>query len=108
MQLLKTKLNMSKIIFEINYNIIPEKREEYLQTISDLRSYIQETSSNNYSVFENKKSPNNFTEMYVCESEEEFDAIEDNQSDETIELTQRLFNDYIKDKKVNYATKYEV
>lgn len=99
---------MSKIIFEINYNIIPEKREEYLRTITDLRNNIKETSNNNYSVFENKKSPNNFTEMYVCESEEEFDTIEDNQSEETMELTQKLFNDFIKDKKVNYATKYEV
>ncbi|MBL7127975.1 MAG: hypothetical protein ISS16_03220 [Ignavibacteria bacterium] len=24
---------MSKILFEINYNIFPEKREEYLKTI---------------------------------------------------------------------------
>ncbi|MEP7146892.1 MAG: hypothetical protein ABI792_07770 [bacterium] len=99
---------MSKIIFEINYNIFPEKREDYLRTITDLRNSIKETSNNNYSVFENKKSPNNFTEMYVCESEEEFDTIEDNQSEETVELTQKLFSDFIKDNKVNYVTKYEV
>ena len=46
--------------------------------------------------------------MYICENEEEFDALEDNQSEETIELTQKLFNDFILDNKVNYTTKYEV
>lgn len=99
---------MPKIIFEINYNIHPEKREQYLSTINELRKNIKETSSNNYSVFENKKTKNNFTEMYICENEDEFDALEDNQSEDTIELTQKLFNDFIKDKKVSYTTKYEV
>lgn len=99
---------MSKIIFEINYNINPEKREEYLTTISELRKCIKENTNNNYSVFENRKSPNNFSEMYICENEEEFEAIEDNQSDEVMELTQKLFNDFIKNNKVTYTTKYEV
>ncbi|MEO8447585.1 MAG: hypothetical protein ABI528_08830 [bacterium] len=99
---------MSKIIFEINYNIHPEKRDDYLTTINDLRRSISESSDNNYSVYENKKVPNNFTEMYICNSEEEFDTIEDDQSDETIELTQQLFDNFIKDNKVNYSTKYEV
>lgn len=99
---------MPKIIFEINYNIYPEKRDQYLSTISDLKKNINGTSNGNYSVFENKKIKNNFTEMYICENEDEFDALEDNQSEETIELTQKLFNDFIMDNKVNYTTKYEV
>lgn len=99
---------MPKIIFEINYNINPEKRKEYLITIGELKRNITESTNNNYSVFENRKIPNNFTEMYICESEEEFEAIEDNQSDEVIELTQKLFNDFIKNNKVIYSTKYEV
>ncbi len=99
---------MPKIIFEINYNIHPEKRDQYLSTISELKKNINGNSNNNYSVFENKKIKNNFTEMYICENEDEFDALEDNQSEETIELTQKLFNDLIKDNKVNYTTKYEV
>lgn len=99
---------MPKIIFEINYNIHPEKRDQYLSTINELKKNINGNSNTNYSVFENKKIKNNFTEMYICENEDEFDALEDNQSEETIELTQKLFNDFIKDNKVNYNTKYEV
>lgn len=99
---------MPKIIFEINYNIHPEKRDQYLSTINELKKNINGNSNTNYSVFENKKIKNNFTEMYICENEDEFDALEGNQSEETIELTQKLFNDFIKDNKVNYNTKYEV
>jgi len=99
---------MPKIIFEINYNIHPEKREEYLQTIDDLKRSISETSECDYSVYENKKNSNNFIEVFTCGSEEEFDEIEDNQSEEAVELTQRLFEDFIKDKKVTYTTMYEI
>lgn len=99
---------MAKIIFEINYNIHPEKRDEYLQTIGDLKRNIRETSASDYSVYENKKKSNNFTEIFICGSEEELDEIEDNQSEEAVELTQRLFEDFIKDKKVTYTTMYEI
>lgn len=104
----KSKFNMPKILFEINYNIDPEKREDFLTTIEDLKKSIAQTSGNSYSVFESKKNPNNFTEVYLYDNEEEFDAMEDNQSDETVRLTQKLFEDFIQDKKVSYSTKYEV
>lgn len=99
---------MPKIIFEINYNIHPEKREDYLQTIGNLKKNIVDSSVTNYSVYESKKIKNNFSEIYVCENEEEFDSLEDNQSEEVIKLTQKLFDEFIKDRKVVYTTKYEV
>lgn len=99
---------MAKILFEINYNIFPEKREEYINTINELKESQKETSKISYSVFESKKVTNNFTEIYICDNEEDFDSLEDNQSEKTMELTQRLFDDFIKDKKVSYTTKYEV
>ncbi len=98
---------MPKIIFEINYNIIPEKREGYLETIGDLKSRIRE-SGIDYSVFESKKTPDNFTEIYTCKDEEEYESLEDNQSEETVQLTQKLFDEYIQNNKVTYTTKYEV
>lgn len=99
---------MPKILFEINYNIFPEKREEYIKTINELKESQKETSNISYSVYESKKVSNNFTEMYICDNEEDFDSLEDNQSERTMELTQRLFDEFVKDKKVVYSTKYEV
>lgn len=107
-RLLNLNFTMSKIIFEINYNIFPEKREDYLNTIRDLKDSMSGHSETSYGIYEDKKKPNNFTEMYICGSEEELDALEDNQSEETVQLTQKLFDEFIKDKKVQYSTKYEI
>jgi quinol monooxygenase YgiN len=99
---------MSKIIFEINYDIHPEKRDDYLNTIKELKGKIRENSNKNYSVYENKKLTNNFSEIFVCESLDEYESIEDNQDDVTIELTEKLYKDFIKNKKVSYTTMYEI
>ncbi|CAN5654552.1 hypothetical protein BH10BAC5_BH10BAC5_04120 [soil metagenome] len=99
---------MSKIIFEINYDIFPEKREDYLELIGTLRDQIRSSSNKNFSVYENKKGSNNFSEIYLCESEEEYESIDDNQDDSTVELTERLFKEFIKSEKVTYFTKFEI
>lgn len=99
---------MAKIIFEINYNIYPEKRSDYLNTIGELKQIILSSSIGEYSVFENQKTKNNFSEIFVFENEEKFDAMEDNQSEESMMLTQKLFDDFIVDRKVTYSTKHEI
>jgi quinol monooxygenase YgiN len=98
---------MPKIIFEINYNIIPEKRDSYLEMMKDLRARIRETGVE-YSVYESKKDPDNFTEVFICKDEDEFESLEDNQSEETFQLTQKLFDEYIVNKKAIYTTKFEI
>lgn len=99
---------MPKIIFEINYDIFPEKREDYLELIETLRNKITSSSNKNFSVYENKRGSNNFSEIYNCESEEEYESIDDNQDESTVELTERLFKEFIKSGKVTYYTKYEI
>jgi predicted ferric reductase len=99
---------MSKIVFQINYDIRPETRENYLSTIKELQQHITNSSSKTYMVMEDKNKKNNFTEMYICNSEEEYENLEANVDDKTFELTNRLFTDFIQDKKVNYSTYYEI
>ena len=99
---------MPKIVFEINYDVIPAKREDYLELIQKLKGKIQSSSNKNYSVYENKRGSNNFSEIYLCESEEEYESIDDNQDESTVEITERLFTEFIKDGKVTYYTKYEL
>lgn len=99
---------MPKIIFEINYDIKPDKREDYLELIQSLKNKITSSSNKNFSVYENKKGSNNFSEIYLCESEEEYESIDDNQDESTVEITERLFTEFIKDGKCTYYTKYEL
>jgi len=99
---------MPKIILELNYSVYPEKRDDYLEIAKKMTDIIRSSSSKNYSVYENKKGSNNFSEIYICESEAEFESIDDNDNDEVTELTDKLFQSIIVDKKVTYSTKYEI
>ena len=44
----------------------------------------------------------------MCKNEDEYESLEDNQSEEAVELTQKLFDEYIQNNKVTYTTKYEI
>jgi quinol monooxygenase YgiN len=99
---------MPRIIFEINYDVAPDKRDEYLSVIKELQEHIRNNSHSNYLVVEDKSRKNNFTEVYICENESEYESLEDDTDDKTYELTNRLFSDYIIDKKAKYTTYYEI
>lgn len=99
---------MSKIIFEINYSVYPEKRDDYLESIEELKSLIKENTSSDYLVLENRKISNNFSELYIFDSEEDFDNMEDNQDERTSELIEKIFNLFVVNQKLNYSTKDEI
>lgn len=98
---------MPKIILELNYSVYPEKRDDYLGIAKKMTDIIR-SAGKNYSVYENKKGSNSFSEIYLFESEEEYETLDDNENDEITALTDTLFQSFIVDKKVNYSTKYEL
>jgi hypothetical protein len=77
-------------MFTISYSIKPERREMYLQLIRDLKEHFTTLGRKNYSVFEAKGKKDHFTEVFLTESLEEFDALEDNHDEKTQELIQKL------------------
>ncbi len=99
---------MSKIMFEIKYKVIPEKREEYLKTIQQMREIVNKVYPCQYLIFEEKKYPNTFSEVFICENQDQFDTLEDNQPDEIFNLTNKIYDEFILEKKVTYTTKYEI
>ncbi len=74
---------MSNVVFQINYRINPEFREEYLKVVSELKAQISAAGLLSYDVFESKKE-NEFCEMFLFESQEAYDNYDD--SDEMIAL----------------------
>ena len=99
---------MSKIVFEINYNINPEKRSEFLSLAEKLTNHINNELGKDYGIYENKKGSNNFSEIYICKDEEEYENIEDNNDDTVMEITEKLYKDIITDGKATYSTKYGI
>jgi len=99
---------MAKIIFEVNYNIYPGKRESYLKSINELKSYIKEVTQKDYFIYEDSKKKNNFSEVIFFDSNEEFDNFEDMQDDKIKDMMNSIINTFVMEKKVNYITKEEI
>lgn len=98
---------MGNVLFEINYNVKPEKREEFLNIINKLKSLYSNDSVMLYKVFEDNKINNNFTELFIFEDENKFEIFEDKQEDIISDLIRDMFDNIILDKKVKYSVKRE-
>ena len=98
---------MPRVILTITYDIHPEKREGYLVLAREMKEHFTNTLRKNYSVYEVKGKKNSFTEVFVCESLEEYENLEENQDDRAEELVTRLFDEFVKSGKAKYVTLIE-
>jgi L-rhamnose mutarotase len=92
---------MSKVIFTVQYEIKPEKREEYLNSIRELKLLIKPDGLESYSIYEVKGKSNYFQEIYVFTSEEAYEMYEDNIDERT-----NLLISKITEMTVNHSSKY--
>jgi quinol monooxygenase YgiN len=98
---------MSKVILSIRYNVFPERRQDYLNVVRELKSIVKAEGLESYSVYEQKNKPNNFEEIYVFQSPEAFESFDDNQ-DERVDILMTKLSDMIKEKSTQYTTLIEV
>ncbi len=98
---------MSRVMFTISYSITPERRDEYLKLLGELKSHFVSLGRKNYMVFESRGKKDHFNEVFLTESLEEFDALEDNQDEKTQELIQRL-EECVDKGGMKYSTMVEV
>ncbi len=77
-------------MFTISYSIKPENRDQYLALIKDMKEHLTSVGKHNYSVFEAKGRKNHFTEVFITNSIEEFDNLEDNLDEKAQELVSNL------------------
>ncbi len=98
---------MPRVMFTISYAITPERREEYLTILGELKTHFDSLGRKNYMVFESRGKKNKFTEVFLTDSLEEFDALEDNQDEKTEELIQKL-QECVAKGGMKYSTMIEV
>jgi len=98
---------MPKVMFTISYTIKPEGREAYLQLMSEMKQLFVTEGKKNYSVFEVKGKKNQFTEVFLTNSMEEFDALEDNQDEKTEALVRKI-EEFVDDGGMKYNTLVEL
>lgn len=98
---------MSKVMFTISYNVIAEKREDYLSLMKEMLKHLVEHKEKKYAVYEQKGKKNNFVEVFLCDSVEEFNALEDDEDQTTESLVMRL-EEFLENGKMKYTTLMEV
>jgi L-rhamnose mutarotase len=98
---------MSKVLFSISYDIIPDKRTEYLDVVRELKSIIKSEGLESYSVYEQKSKVNSFKEVYIYESEEAWEEA-DEALNERVDILMTKLSDLIKEKTTQYSTLLEV
>ncbi len=98
---------MAKVIFTIQYELKPDKRNEYLGVVKELKSLLKVDGLENYSVYELKGKANHFEEMYTFGSVEAYEEFDDNQSERISILINKL-NDMTAENSTKYTTLTEI
>ena len=98
---------MGKVIFSIRYTIYPERRQDYLDVVRELKNLVKSEGLENYSVYEQKNKPNCFEEIYLFKNQEAYDNFEET-TGERIDILMTKLSDMIKEQSTQYTTLYEV
>jgi hypothetical protein len=98
---------MPRVMFTITYAIRPEHRDAYLELARQMKYHFITVGKKDYAVYEAKGKKNQFTEVFITKSIEEFDALEDNQDETTQALVAKL-EEYLDDGGMKYATTVEI
>ncbi len=98
---------MGKVIFSIKYEILPDKRDNYLDVVRELKSLVKAEGLDSYSVFEMKGKPNHFEEVYLFSGKDAYEAFDD-QPDERVDILMNKLSDMIKQQTTQYSTLFEI
>ena len=98
---------MPKVILQISYEIKSDKRDEYLALAGEMKRHFAGEQKKNYSIFEQKGKKNFFTEQFVCNSAEEYEALEDGMTENSEALVNHL-ELLLGESKARYATLFEI
>jgi hypothetical protein len=81
---------MAKVMFTISYEIKPDMREAYVALSKAMKEHLATSKGKDYKIYEQKGRKNSFSEVFICNSMEEFDRLEDDHDEKTEELVQQL------------------
>ena len=93
-------------MFTISYEIQSEKRDDYLALSQRMKQHLAHDHGKNYSIFEHKGKKNSFTEVFVLNTMEDYEQLED-QDETTTQLVQQL-EPLLAQGKMKYTTLIEL
>ncbi|MCK9210640.1 MAG: antibiotic biosynthesis monooxygenase [Ignavibacteriaceae bacterium] len=97
---------MAKVIFSIQYEVQNDKRDDFINSLKELKSLLKADGLESYSLFEGK-TKNHFQEVYQFSSKEAFDNFDDSEN-ERIDILISKIEDLKEPNSTKYYTFYEV
>ena len=97
---------MPRVMFTISYEIDPQLRDAYLVLSQEMKNHIKGMNGKDYSVYEQKTKKNSFAEVYVFDSMDEYDQLED--QDETMNAFIQRLESMLAGGKMKYTTLVEL
>ncbi len=97
---------MPRVMFTISYAIKPDLRDAYIEHARQMKEHFTAVGKKNYAVFETRGKKNHFTEVFITNSVEEYDTLEDNQDEKTEALIGKL-DEFIDENGMKYSTLLE-
>lgn len=97
---------MGKVIFTISYDVNPGKRDAYLALGREMKGYFGRTNGKEYAIYEQKGKKNSFSEVFIFNSMEEYDQLDD--QDETMQAFIQQLEAMLVDGKMKYSTLVEL
>ncbi|HLE31074.1 MAG TPA: hypothetical protein VJB38_00555 [Bacteroidota bacterium] len=97
---------MAKVILQISYEIDPGRRDEYERLAKEMKQHFTTVRKKNYSIYEQKGKKNAFVEQFVCATQEEYEALEDDLDEKSEDLVNKL-DGLLRDGKTRYITLVE-
>lgn len=98
---------MSKVIFTVQYEIKPEKRNEYLTCMKELKLLVKAEGLQEYNLYEVKGKSLIFQEELIFLNKEAFDNYDDSSSERMDILISKL-EEFKIPNSTKYATLYEL
>lgn len=98
---------MGRVIFSIKYSIFPDKREDYMAIIRELKTLVKAEGLESYSIFEQKGKKNNFEEIYIFRDNKSYEDFDDD-SDDRVDLLMNKLSDMIEQQSTGYSTLFEI
>ena len=97
---------MAKVMFTISYEVAPERRDDFLALTGRMKQHLAQKNGKQYSIYEQKGKKNNFSEVFVFNSMEEYDQLED-QDEQMGQFIQEL-ETLLVNGKMKYSTLLEL
>ncbi len=98
---------MAKVLFSVQYDVLPESKDEYLKVVKELKTVLKKEGLESYSVYEVKGKANSFQEIYSFSSMEAYEAFDDSE-DERLNILLTKLGDMTIENTTRYSTLIEL